>query len=189
MGMKSSFLMKKTRIKKTVTDPQSIDIDLVIGQIAGFTNAERRLTADMDQRIKAIRDDYADDLASVADNINTLTALAQQWAEANPDKFAKKKSLQLTHGTLGFRTGTPKLKLLRGWSWDGVLSRLKEHGKSASFIRAKEEIAKEEILASYARNDCFDDDLKHIGLKVTQDESFYVEPNLTPVETRQTAAA
>lgn len=176
--------MKKTRIKKPVTDATTIDIELVIGQIAGLKNSERKLTAAMDQRIQAIRDDYADDLAHVADNLAVLIARAQAWAEANPDKFAKRKSLELTHGTVGFRTGTPKLALLnKKWNWKTALNAV--CNLLPNFIRQVPEIDKEALIAQ-RDEESIRYALPRCGLKVTQDESFFVEPNLTPLDNRET---
>ncbi len=84
-------------------------------------------------------------------------------------------------GTLGFRTGTPALKLLsRAWNWQKVLEACQFI--LPAFIRNKPEIDKEQIIA---QRDELREFLPKVGLKVDQGESFFVEPKLTEVETRQ----
>lgn len=79
----------------------------------------------------------------------------------------------MTHGVIGFRTGTPKLKTLKGFTWASALQLVKEF--LPSYLRQTEEIAKDKLLA--------DRDVENIvpqmnkcGIQVVQDETFYVEP-------------
>ena len=113
--------------------------------------------------------------------INEKTDLLCAWAEANPGQFPKdKKSIALLAGTLGFRTGTPKLALLsRRFNWEIVLANVQR--LIPKFIRNKPEIDKEAILAE-RDNETLLTAITGCGLKITQDESFYVEPNLTETE-------
>ena len=91
-------------------------------------------------------------------------------------------------GILGFRTGTPKLTLLsRVFNWVRVLALVEEH--QPGFIRLKKEVDKEGLLTLHSQatdRAVADAELKRMGLKVTQEESFYIEPNLTELEPRQT---
>jgi len=107
------------------------------------------------------------------------------WAEASPDQFPKGiKSLALAAGTLGFRTGTPKLALLsRAWNWEKVLTQAQR--LIPAFIRSKPELDKEAIL-SQRDEEILQYAIKACGMKVVQDESFYIEPNLTDTDARQT---
>jgi phage host-nuclease inhibitor protein Gam len=80
---------------------------------------------------------------------------------------------------IGFRTGTPKLALAkRGGNWNAALECVKAF--LPAFIRNKPEIDKEALIAQR------DDEpvkwaLPQCGLKVTQGESFYIEPHLEQV--------
>jgi hypothetical protein len=79
----------------------------------------------------------------------------------------------MVHGLVGFRTGTPKLKLLSGWTWEKVLEFISVN-QLMDLIRTKKEVDKELILAN---RDCIKPEtLKQIGIKVVQDEAFFVEP-------------
>jgi len=98
----------------------------------------------------------------------------QAFAVENKDElFAKRKSIESVHGTIGFRTGTPKLKTLKGFTWGAVTNLLKEF--LPSYVRISEEPAKDKLLA-----DREDEEVAalfpKVGISVTQDETFYVEP-------------
>jgi phage host-nuclease inhibitor protein Gam len=106
------------------------------------------------------------------------------WAEANPDQFPRdRKSIQFVTGVLGFRTGTPKLALLGKTTWDMALRAVM--GLLPNFVRNEPAIDKEAILA---QRDELADFLPKVGLKVTQEEAFFIEPALTDTDARQVQA-
>ena len=85
--------------------------------------------------------------------------------------FEKKKSVEFDDGVFGFRTGTPKLKLIKGFNWDTVLEKI-QMILPKDYIRYVEEIAKDKILAD---RDKLLEKLPECGVEVVQDESFYVK--------------
>ena len=87
--------------------------------------------------------------------------------------FVKRKSLDTTHGTLGFRTGTPKLKTLKGFTWASVTNLLQEF--LPNYVRTVTEPAKDKLLAD-RDDEIVQKSLGKVGLMVVQDESFFVEP-------------
>ena len=98
----------------------------------------------------------------------------QLFAETNPGLFDKKKSLDMAHGILGFRTGTPKLKTLKGFTWPAVTNMLKQF--LPAYVRTVDEPAKDKLLADRDApevNKFFTKD--GIGCEVVQDETFFVE--------------
>lgn len=157
----------------------------VVGEIAYLSNRKRCLIALMDERIKAIKDEYVNLLGSIEKMLPEKLALVQDWAEAHPEEFHGLKSLQMVHGTIGWRKGNPTLTLVSGWSWKKVLECLT--GSLAKYQRNKPEVDKEQLLAD--RELLGAPQMRAVGVKVTQEEPFFCEPNLTEVETRQTAAA
>jgi phage host-nuclease inhibitor protein Gam len=99
--------------------------------------------------------------------------------------------LQKSTPLLGFRTGNPKLALIsRAWNWDKVLEKMSDcTSQLLGFIRLKEEVDKEGLLASYEPQPDVITLFREHGLKVVQDESFFVEPALTDTDARQTSEA
>ena len=156
----------------------------------------QKITADIELQCAKIREKYADKLATLGDEKDKAFDTLQAYATENQaELFTKKKSLEMAHGVIGFRTGTPKLKTLKGFTWASALQLAKKF-LPFSYIRQTEEIAKDKLLA--------DRDLKEVavydtqtgdprevtmreamaacGIQVTQDETFYVEPKKEEVE-------
>lgn len=74
----------------------------------------QKINADIELQCAKIREKYADKLATLtAEKEQAFDTLQAFATENQEDLFAKKKSLDMAHGTIGFRTGTPKLKTLR----------------------------------------------------------------------------
>jgi phage host-nuclease inhibitor protein Gam len=103
---------------------------------------------------------------------------ARVWAEANPREFGEGRSIQTVHGALGWRLGGPSLRTLTGWTWDRVKETLKA-ANAAGYLRVKEEVNKQNLLAD--RDAIGAEKLREIGVRVVQEESFFVEPNLTDI--------
>ena len=91
----------------------------------------------------------------------------------------------MTHGVIGFRTGTPKLKLLKGFTWASALQLVKKF--LPGYVRQTEEVAKDKLLADRELSEVsFGDAVKTLkpmkeamddcGIQVVQDETFFVEP-------------
>lgn len=191
-------MKNKTRIKVS-PHASEIDINAVVGEIAALMNAERALCADKDAEQQELDARYANPnpllsdpyttlgLVEIKKRIGTETVRAQLWAEANREQFAKKKSLELTHGKIGFRTGNRALHLLsRKWNWKKVLEALQNSRFSRVFVRTVLEVDKETILADRAVTAA---ELETVGVKVVQEDSFFVEPNLTEINPRAVAPA
>ena len=161
------------------TRPQ---IEALIGALAAATIQRQALTAKMDAQLANIRTLYEPDLALLADRLDDLTQAAHLWAQANPEEFAKRKSIEFTQGTLGFRTCPPKLKPLSKWTWAKILEQMQRIASWNHYLRTLQEVDKEAILADRAI--LAPSTLASAGLRIVQDEEFYIDPKLTPVETR-----
>ena len=150
----------------------------------------QKINAEIELQCAKIREKYADKLSIlVAEKDKAFDVLQSFATEHQAELFTKKKSLDMAHGTIGFRTGTPKLKTLKGFTWASALTLVKKF-MPFDYIRQTEEIAKDKLLA--------DRDLKEVavydtptgdprevtmreamaacGIMVAQDETFYVEP-------------
>lgn len=182
--------MSKSRIKvKLPTLTTREEAEAALNELALTENNRRKLIAQRDAAVLRIEENIAPDIAACETAIKDKTDALRAWAEANVDTFPKGlKSIVLVSGRIGFRTGTPKLKLLSGWNWDKVLEAIEALG--FQFIRNKPEVDKEAIITfASSQTDRAAVDLKvlrPIGVKLIQDESFYVEPKLTDTDARQT---
>ena len=121
-----------------------------------------------------IREKYANKLAELEGEKEKAFDTLQAYATENQaELFTKKKSLEMAHGVIGFRTGTPKLKTLKGFTWASALQLVKEF--LPGYLRQTEEIAKDKLLADRDVEDMVPQ-MNKCGIQVVQDETFYVEP-------------
>lgn len=167
--------MATKRVKKVI--PQNVSREQMEDAFAKFQLADakqQRITADMDAKITAIREKFQDSLIAHEAEKEAALTIMQAWATENQETiFGKKKSITTAHGTLGFRTSTPKLKTLKGFTWASVTNLVKEF--LPAYIRTKDEPMKDKLLADRENEEV----MKHLekcGIEVVQDETFYVEP-------------
>jgi phage host-nuclease inhibitor protein Gam len=167
--------MSKTREKKVVVT--GVSREMAEASFAVYADADarqQRITAKMDVEITRIREKYQDELAKLQDQKDKAFEVMQTFAMENRDElFTKKKSLDMVHGILGFRTGTPTLKTRKGFTWAAVTNLLKEF--LPSYVRLKEEPAKDKLIADRDVPEV-QEAFPHIGVYVDQDETFFVEP-------------
>ena len=171
--------MKTNRIKNTQPVIRTREaMECLIGEIAALKNQQRLLTAAMDEQIQSIREQYEPQLAAQSEALDQKMEHARAWSEANPQEFGAARSIETVHGTVGWRTGQPALKTLSGWTFDRVLQTLKTRG-ALGYIRVKEEVHKQNLLSD--RDSIGPENLRELGLRVVQEETFFVEPRLTEI--------
>ncbi len=163
------------REKKPVLAPVSVEqAEQIMSEYAQHDAMLAELTAKMDQRITIIREEYQDDLQRIAQIRTEKLTQLQLFAETNKELFAKRKSIEMAHGVIGFRTGTPKLKTIRGFTWPAITNLLKQF--LPEYVRTVDEPAKDKLLADRDKDDVkkyFGKD--GIGCEVVQDETFFVD--------------
>lgn len=179
------------RQKKTIINGVSREAaDDAFAKYAKSDAQIQKINAEIDLQCAKIREKHAAELASLGEERDKAFETLQAFAMENQaELFTKKKSLEMAHGTIGFRTGTPKLKTLKKFTWASALLLAKKFLPD-TYIRQTEELAKDRLLA--------DRDLKEVrivnpfdgservvamkeamaecGIQVVQDETFYVEP-------------
>ena len=135
---------------------------------------QRALMAEMDGKLSEIREQYSGQLQDLDMEKDEAFEKLQAFATENRDEhFSKRKSMETTHGTLGFRIGNPQLKPAKGMTWAGILELLKIKGKN--YIRTVEEVAKDKLLAERESDEC-QIVMEACHISVVQKEAFFVEP-------------
>ena len=164
-----------TRKKKTIIT--GVTREAADEAFATYAKADAQITkinAEIELACAKIREKYADKLATLTDEREQAFDTLQSFATENQaELFTKKKSLEMAHGTIGFRTGTPKLKTLKGFTWEAAKNLVKEF--IPSFIRTSEEVAKDKLLAD-REAEGMAEKMAKCGIQVVQEETFYVEP-------------
>lgn len=172
-------MAKVTRLKTaaaTFPVAQTREQAVAYIKLIGDNQRDRaRLKADMDDRISAIREEYDRLLKPHTEAITELSKGVQIWAEANRDDLTqggKIKSANLMTGEIKWRTTPPSCKLVRVKE---ALEELKQK-LLTRFIRTKEEVNKEAILADpEAVASC-------AWIKIEQSEDFVIVPFETELE-------
>ncbi len=163
------------RAKKTIIS--GISREQAEQAFADYASADaqvQNLTSKMDLEMTRIREKYADRLSELNTVKEKNFEVLQSYAVENKDElFSKRKSMESAHGTFGFRTGTPKLKNLKGFTWAAVTNLVKE--LLPGYIRTSEELAKDRLLADRALPEVAEMFPK-VGVQVVQEETFFVEP-------------
>lgn len=165
------------RIKKE-TGPilKSVEeLEKCVSAIADLTTQKMRIEAAMNAELQAIRDMYQRDLVEVSDDIEAEVKLAKDWAQHNPQAFADKKSVDCLNGTIGYRTGMPAVRFLKGWTEERVIEALQLSAEGAKYIRMVPAIDKVAVIKDQ-------DHVAEFGMKVTQTESFFVNPKIETKE-------
>lgn len=131
--------------------------------------------AEMNKKIQEVKDKFESDVIAQRSEADLIRRRIEDFCKSNSNEFKEKKSKDFTHGTIGFRTNPPKVQLLnRKYNLKTAIELIKKIFKN-SYIRTKEEIAKETVLADYAQKKLDDSKLASVGLKIDQEESFFVD--------------
>jgi phage host-nuclease inhibitor protein Gam len=181
--------MNHRRQLKTPAIKTHAQMETLVREIAGLKLDEKLLLAGMDRELQAARDRYESRLLALERLLAEKTGLARAWARANPAAFGRRRSVDFGHGIAGFRTGPPRLATIVKCKWDRVLRSLRGLDWGAAYIRVKEEINKEQIIADVGAGKLAEADLRQAGARVVREESFYIEPKLARVEPREVAEA
>ncbi|MCX8156138.1 MAG: host-nuclease inhibitor Gam family protein [Verrucomicrobiae bacterium] len=164
-------------------------LEALVAEIAALKLEEVRLAAELDARLRLAREQLEPALANLRAQLTAQTAAVRAWAEAHPDAFAGRRTLELPVALLGWRASPPALKPCAGWTWERVTAALKAAPAWQAYLRVREEPNKIRLLAD--RVALGDAALATVGLWVTQEELFFVEPRLeaTGVPARESTAA
>lgn len=170
-------MAKPQRIKSSAAGfvPASrIEADEAVRVIGDYQRKRVDLQTAMNARLAEVKAEFEQQAQPLSESIRTLGHGIQTWAEANRAELLKAggKTVKLGNGELRWRTRPPSVTVRAAAA---VLDALKRLGLSR-FIRTKEEIDKEAILAEPEAVR----DVK--GISVGQGEDFVIVPFSTELE-------
>ena len=185
------------RLKATTIILQTRDeMEAVVGQIAALVAQSQALDSEYSTERTLLDARHAEKLRPIADSLKGKLALAQDWAERNPAAFGTARSLAMSYGTVGWRRANPSLQLVnkKQWSWEKVLEALRSGGRIfegrgplwSSYVREKFEVNKEALLSDRVELGA---QLSNVGVKVVQEDDFFIDTKLTTTEPRLKEAA
>lgn len=144
------------------------EADATLARIAAHKRQIALVELGAEEEIEAVKLRAAGECETAKQEIAALEQALLRWGDYNkPSLFARKKSLELTFGVVGFRAST-KLKTLSKWTWERVLCALKD-AKMTDCVRIKEEVDKEALKGLAPEK------LAEIGVKAAQEDVFFYE--------------
>lgn len=164
-----------TRMKKVVVaTPSEAEAREELKAYAQSQSKLKKIEAEIELAVQKIRDRHKSNIANLMEQRDMSFEKLKAYAEGNRETlFTRKKSIDWGFGVLGYRIGTPKVEKIRGVTWDALLGLLKGAGFDR-FVRAKEDVDKEKIIASREDIEVMAN-LGKLGISVVQDETFFVE--------------
>lgn len=181
--------MKQTKRIKAPVILTREEFEIVVDRVAIHTTRLRELEAARDDAIQQVQTAFAADVTRHKQYIEADCTLCEKFAEEHRAELlpGKAKSAETPLSRYGFRTGMPQLKLRARMTWDQVVVILQEQ-KRAMWLRTKIEAAKDVILAACQARPETAEIAAGIGMRVVQDETFYIEPKVDGAETVKTQA-
>lgn len=155
----------------------------VTGEVCRLQNEANTLKVEMEARLQEIRAGYESRLDTRQKMVDDLVLSLEAWAKDNPQEFpAGRKSIEFVHGTVGFRTGTPKVKTGNRYSTLAALAKaMLQVPWARKYVKTAEpSVNKEALIAD--RGKLTAEQLNLFGVQIVQDETFYVEPKAEPLE-------
>ncbi len=131
--------------------------------------------AEKEKNLAIVRDSFAPVIAHLDKAIKAERQPIERWALRNLDLFAGKRSMELTHATIGFRLHPPAVAVDDAAA---AIAELEKWPKSfrERFLRTTVELKLTDIRDAIEAGGPDAELLKGIGLSVGQDEQFYIEP-------------
>lgn len=166
--------MARAKAKSINAATNQEEAEAMIQRLGEVQREISRLEHNMNDELNPIKQHFENLARPLKEEFSTLQLGVQVWAEANKPSLltGKTKTVKVATGDIGWRTSTPSVRIT---GVGLVLERFKQLGLN-QFIRIKEEINKEAILANPAEVD----DVR--GVSITQAESFWIKPFGSTIE-------
>lgn len=158
------------------------DVDKKLLELSKHESFIAKKEAAMNEKLQNIKQKFDEETADARAQKTLIEQEIEAFCMQNKSEFLKQRAKKLIHGTIGFRTHTPKVNQLnRKYTVKTTIELLKKIFNT-TYIRLKEEIDKEKILSDYSAQVLDDDKLAGVGLRVDQDESFFTEVDWEAIE-------
>lgn len=164
---------KKNSNKTTIRTAE--ELGGVLGEYAQAVLEREALENAMEERIRQLREECRARLEELKASEKALLDDMAAYCSLHPEAFPQgRKSLDLAHGTVGFRTGLPKVALKRGLREEDLVARLMEDGVQG-LLRTSPELDRDAALRDFAEGGAAWRRDEAYGIRVTQSERFFAE--------------
>jgi phage host-nuclease inhibitor protein Gam len=155
------------------------EADKVLKEIAIMVSEIQKEENAYNEREQALRAEMTAKYAPMKEKIQEYELGLEDFCIEHRDDFGDKKSKELSHGTVNFRTHPPSVQKIKGVTWDAVINLIKRSKKwVSSFVRIKEDVDKDAVLAATANKTINASELYGLGMAIEQKESFGYELKL-----------
>jgi phage host-nuclease inhibitor protein Gam len=135
---------------------------------------EKALRLEMNAKLDEVRADYDKKISEQINLTMAMRSALESWGWQNQkQEFSEPRSQVWSRGVIGFRRGQKKLATMSKITWDMVLQKIKT--AMPRYIRTKEEVDREKLLADVKTGVVPALDLSAVGLKIVEDDAFYFE--------------
>ena len=163
--------MARTRVSPEPVLRDWEQVDDGLRQIGEIDREIGRLEAGLNEAIDALKADYDAKADPLIARKKRLEKDIEEFACANRDEFAKRKSRTLTFGEVSFRI-VNKVKPLSKWTWKSVVERLRVM-RMDRYLRVKYEADKEAMQAALLCGE----DLGQLGVRLCTQDVFGYKVN------------
>jgi phage host-nuclease inhibitor protein Gam len=165
-------------------------LETVVADVVKLKIEHTQATAAMEQEIADVQKRHQENLLGISRQIEAREAGVFVYCQKNRAAlFPQKKSVDLLLATVGFELTPPRVEKLSGKDTFGKIGlRLENLDWGAAYVRYPDpEVNKEKILADRAQ--LKPGQLKEAGLKIEQDENFFIRPRSEAIEQSVKVAA
>ncbi len=190
-----------TKTKGAQTSIRDMDqADDVMREISTLTHKKEEIDNWVTEQEQEIRSKAKDRLLldkksgeTVGDRISSLSADLLGFIELNKDLFATgKRSMELTHGTVGIRLGMPKVDTIGKITVKAIMATeaLMKKLRSWGWIAEKPSLDREQILTDFKVSELKTlHNLRQVSMTVTQTDEPWFEPREADIEAGSRKAA
>lgn len=147
------------------------EAEQALAVVARCTSELKKIEAQMELEYQRIQEKYREKIDGLNQEQVEPKEVIEVWAKSDCRNW-EGKSVDLAHGTVGFRTGTPKLEKAKGFTWEAITVLLQKY--FPDLVRTKNEPAKETIIAMRDEKE-FEKVAEKCHLSVVQDETFFIK--------------
>ena len=152
------------------------EVDAAIAQIGVLQRQRETIETKLNDRLARIKSAAETDAGPIAESIRVLASGVQTWCEANRNDLLKAggKTVKFGNGEVRWRKCPPSVSLKRV---EDLIKRLKADEDLKRFVRSKDEVDKEAILADASAVEGI------VGITINTDlENFVIAPFATKLE-------
>lgn len=175
-------MIKRQKLEPCIIHSRAA-LEAVVADVVKLKIEQTRATALMEQEIAEVRKRHQEHLIGIGRQIEAREAGVFVYCQKNRFAlFPEKKSLDLLFATVGFELTPPRVDKIAARDTFGKIGlRLENLDWGAAYVRYPDpEVNKEKILADRAR--LKREQLQEAGLKIEQDENFFIRPTTNALE-------